>query len=42
LYKKHFSFVFIFSPYPIEDLKCVKDSNYFNKFDIDQIYSLIT
>ena len=38
LYKKHFSYVFIFSPNEIKDLKCTLNNNYFNKFDIALIY----
>ena len=41
LYKKHFSYVFIFSPYPIDDLACKEGVNYFNKFDIKLMYALI-
>lgn len=30
LYKNHFNYVYIFSPYEIEDLNCELNINYFN------------
>lgn len=40
-FKDQFDFIFIFSPNEFKFIKCEKDFNWFNKFDINLMYQII-